>query len=75
VNCSTTVPFHSIQQLHITGPPKWVKCHSHHGQFPQVPKSSGKHVLYIYKIPCLQCLTDKNLLLHAMVPQWWWPYM
>ena len=39
-----TVPFHSIQQSHITGPSKMLKCHGCHGDFYGVPNSFGNHV-------------------------------
>ena len=63
-----TVPFRSIQQSHVTGPPKWPKCHGSHGQFPQVPKSSSKLVLNTEKFPCLLRKTAENL---SMSRQLW----
>ena len=49
-----TVPFHSIQQSHITGPSKMLKCHGCHSNFYGMLNSFGNHVsnIEIFFIAC-----------------------
>ena len=44
---SYTIPSHSIQQSHITGPSEMLKCHGHHGHFCGELNSPGIHVIVI----------------------------
>ena len=44
-----TVPFHSIRQSRVTGPPKSPQCHGGNGYFRRVPNSFDSHMLKIVK--------------------------
>jgi hypothetical protein len=44
---ANTVPIHSIQQSHVTGPSKMLKCHGCHEDFHGVPNSFSNHVTNI----------------------------
>jgi len=45
--CMYTVPFHSIQQSHVTVPSKMLKCHNCYGDFHGVLNSFGNDVTNI----------------------------